>query len=321
MKHFTKKLLVCIISVMLIAGVTPVYADPIDDLKDAVSSFRDINDQTPEWISEAVGYVSQLGIMNGMTPEYFGVAENLSRTQFAVILYRIMLSPAVTAANPFSDIEAGKWYTDAVLWAAEKGIVTGYEDGRFGPADNITREQMAAMLFRFADYIGLDTSKRADLSSFPDASDVSPWALDAIQWAVGIGMIKGDQGRINPQGSVNRAVCATMIMRFIKSFLPDLNGIIDNIGVLPAVDEDLIPDDVQDLIPHDIQDLIPDDVQDLIPEDIQDLIPEDISDIPSVSVQDFTPDNIGVLPAIDADSVSDAISGIVQDASGLLDCA
>lgn len=102
------------------------------------------------------------------------------------------------------------------MWTKESGVISGYEDGRFAPADEITREQMALMMFRYAKYLQQDTSKREDLSGFPDMDRVSGFAREAVEWAVGEGLITGDQGRINPQETAERGQCAMIIMRFMK---------------------------------------------------------------------------------------------------------
>ena len=112
------------------------------------------------------------------------------------------------------------WYTSPILWAAKEGVVTGYENGNFGPADRITREQMAVMMYRYANAKGYDTEYKADFSRYQDSVYVSSFAQDAMCWAVGNGIITGtDHGtRLNPQGYANRAECATIIMRFCEMY-------------------------------------------------------------------------------------------------------
>lgn len=128
-------------------------------------------------------------------------------------------SPAVSgAANPFEDVPAGKYYTNAVLWAADHKIVNGKSENRFAPDDNVTREQIAAILYRYAQSKGYGTEKTADLSAFPDAAEVSAYAGTALSWANAEGLITGtkagDRILLDPDGSATRAQVATILMRF-----------------------------------------------------------------------------------------------------------
>lgn len=168
------------------------------------------------WYFDYVQYVSDNGIMTGLDETYFGVTEELSRAQFAMILYRLAGEPEVAYEEVFSDVGENEWYTDAVLWAGKTGVVTGYLDTQtFGPANPISREELATMIFRFERSQGIDTASDADLSKFPDAGTVSDFALDAMKWAVGNKIITGDGGRLNPQNHTDRACCATMITRYL----------------------------------------------------------------------------------------------------------
>lgn len=171
-----------------------------------------------DWFYQAVKYVSNAGIMNGMTSDRFGYGDILSRAQFVTILHRMQGEPKMEYSNVFSDVADGEFYTNAVMWAklSGSGVVEGYEDGTFGPADAITREQLVLMMYRYAASLGQDVSARADLSTYSDAGSVSGFAKEAMKWAVATGVIQGDQGRINPQGKAIRAECATIIMRFME---------------------------------------------------------------------------------------------------------
>lgn len=172
-----------------------------------------------DWYYDATDYVFSRKIMTGMNRKEFGPGVTLSRAQFATILYRMQEEPAVEYnGDVFPDVGDGQFYTYPAMWAKGTGVISGYEDGRFGPADTITREQMAVMMFRYANMLELDTSVRGDTSEFPDAGSVSSFADEAVQWAVGKELIRGDQNRINPQGSAERAQCATIIMRFMESY-------------------------------------------------------------------------------------------------------
>ena len=169
-----------------------------------VDAFRDVI--SGGWYYDYVKYVYDRGIMTGMNGRYFGVAENLKRAQFATIIYRIAGSPKVKYEPVFWDVPDGTFYTSAAIWAQMNDIITGYtSDGSFGGGDDITREQMATIMFRYAQHCGYDTSQRGDISMYPDATNVSGFASEAMQWASAIGLIKGDNGMLNPQGS--QVVC------------------------------------------------------------------------------------------------------------------
>lgn len=171
------------------------------------------------WYTDAVAYVYRHDLMAGYGENLFGPDDHLSRAQLCQILYNKEGRPAVTGSSAFTDVADGAWYADAVTWAAENGIVGGYGGGLFGPEDNITREQLAAILYRYAQTKGYDTASGADLSAYGDASDVSSWAIPAMQWACGTGVIMGvTESTLLPQGSATRAQVATMLMRFCEYY-------------------------------------------------------------------------------------------------------
>lgn len=176
--------------------------------------YMDVNES--DWHYSYVKDVFEKGLMTGLNETTFGPNQELVRAQFAVILWRMAGSPKAEYSNKFKDVSQGAFFTDAVMWASENGIVTGYTDGsgNFGSNDKITREQLATMLYRFAEKMGLDTSNTIDSGTFPDGNKVSDFAIEGIEWCLGSGIITGDGGNINPGGNVNRAVCATMISRF-----------------------------------------------------------------------------------------------------------
>jgi hypothetical protein len=181
--------------------------------------FVDVSED--DWFYDAVYYNYFAGTMTGLNKDHFGPAQSLARAQFAVILYRMNDTPEVDYEAIFPDVEDDVWYTDAILWAADTGVVTGYTDtGKFGPADLINREQMAVMMYRYASYKGYESDESADISGYADAGKVSAFAKDAMEWAVGNGIISGkNEGTIlDPQGNATRAECATIIMRFIEKF-------------------------------------------------------------------------------------------------------
>ena len=187
--------------------------------KKILTMFTDV--KTSDWYYDAVTYVYENGLMTGLNTTTFGPGEALSRAQFAVILHRMNGTPEAAHTANFPDVADNTWYTDAVLWANSIGVVNGYSDtGKFGPGDNITREQMALMMYRYANHMGYDTSVKADFGKFKDAARVSSFAAEAMKWAVGNGIITGKNNgtTIDPQGNAARAECATIIMRFMEKY-------------------------------------------------------------------------------------------------------
>ena len=169
------------------------------------------------WYHEYVDYVIENGLMYGIADDRFGPDVTTSRAMIVTILYRLEGSPAVSGANPFDDVEEGSWYADAVAWAEANEIVEGYGNRQFGPTDPITREQMAAIMFRYSKFKGYDTSKTADLSVFTDNTTVSDWAVPAMKWAVAEGLIAGrTTTTLVPRGNATRAEAAAILMRYIE---------------------------------------------------------------------------------------------------------
>ena len=169
------------------------------------------------WYHEYTDYVLCKGLMNGMGGDIFAPNGETSRAMLTTILYRMAGSPAVTGEMPFADVAAGQWYSDAILWAAQNDVVLGYVDGNFGPMDTITREQIAAMFFRFAELKGMDTSKAADLASYKDAATVGAWATDYVEWAVSVGLMKGRAAdTLAPAAGTTRAETAALLERWCE---------------------------------------------------------------------------------------------------------
>lgn len=182
-----------------------------------VDAFWDVHKEG--WYYPYVEYMYDRGIMTGLNSHLFGVEENLARAQFATTVHRLAGSPEVGYESLFSDVSEGLFYTTPAIWAHKNGIMTGYDaDGRFGGTDDITREQMAAILYRYAQSNGWNVSEREDLGSFPDAGNVQEFATESMQWAVAVGLIQGDQGRLNPQGSASRVHCAAILTRFMQHY-------------------------------------------------------------------------------------------------------
>lgn len=180
----------------------------------------DYADDVPvgSWYYNAVEYMYKNGMMSGVSPTSFGPNANLSRAMLAQVLYNLEGKPAATGA-PFQDVAPGQWYANAVAWAAENGIVSGYGNGRFGPNDPITREQLATILHRYASKKGYDTSASASLSGFSDSASVSGYAQEALSWAVGAKLVSGmGNNALNPAGTATRAQVATILMRFCENF-------------------------------------------------------------------------------------------------------
>lgn len=176
--------------------------------------FVDISEK--EWYYSYLEYVYEEDIMMGLTPTRFAPSDSLCRAQFATIIHRLENEPEAQFTDVFSDISDGQYYTIPVMWASREdvGILTGYDSGEFGPADTLTREQLVTILYRYMQYLGLDTSARADLSIYPDSDEVSEFAKEAMEWAVEKKLIEGDKGMLVPFGGANRAECAALIMRF-----------------------------------------------------------------------------------------------------------
>ncbi|MDR2355249.1 MAG: S-layer homology domain-containing protein [Clostridiales Family XIII bacterium] len=169
------------------------------------------------WFYDAVKYVYDKGLFTGVSSGTFSPDTSMNRAMMVTVLYRLAGSPAADTDGAFNDVTDGSWYAEAVNWAANSGVASGYGDGRFGPLDNITREQLAAMLLRFAGLTGSAAQVNADLDRFDDAADISPWATDAMRWAVGTGLIQGtDAGLLNPRREATRAELATIVARYCE---------------------------------------------------------------------------------------------------------
>ena len=206
-KGLTKK----ITSVKLDANTTvyakwteaPVSGLPFGDVKSA------------DWFYNDVKYVYEKGMMAGTAADVFAPNATTTRAMIVTILYRLEGSPAVTGTSSFVDVPAGQWYTDAVNWAAANQIVKGTSATTFAPNDSITREQMAAILYRYAQYKGYDVTKKADLSGYSDNGQVSAYAKDALAWANAAKLINGvTNTTLAPQGNATRAQVSAILHRF-----------------------------------------------------------------------------------------------------------
>ena len=182
-----------------------------------VNPFTDISEK--DWFYGDVMFVYENGLMLGTSKTLFSPHGTATRGMMATILWRMEGSPAPKGKNSFTDVEAGKWYADAITWTAENGIFAGYGKDKFGPDDPITREQLAAIFYRYADYKGYDLTVKGNLDKFKDADKITDYAKTAMQWAVGSGLMKGKSGNLlDPQGTATRAEIAAMLHRFIEKY-------------------------------------------------------------------------------------------------------
>ena len=190
---------------------TPTTPDkPTDGFK-----FTDVSRN--DWFYGDVSYVYENGIMDGVSAETFAPNATLTRGMIVTILYRMENKPAVTGASKFTDVDANEWYGAPVAWAAGNGIVTGYSETTFGPNDPVTREQLAAILYRYAVYKGMSAvTLEQNLSRFTDADQISAYAVPAMNWAVGKGLINGADGKLSPKASATRAQVAAIIHRYLE---------------------------------------------------------------------------------------------------------
>ena len=190
----------------------------IPGIIDAIGDSMRFDDVTKgDWFYKDVEYVYNEGIMDGVSKREFAPNETLTRAMIVKILYRIEGEPAGYRSSDFNDVESGRWYTGAVAWAAEKEIVKGYGNGKFGPNDPVTREQLAAILYRYTQYKGWSTAAASgNLDGFKDAASVSSYAVDAMNWAVDEGLLKGANNKLSPKSNATRAQVAAIIHRYLK---------------------------------------------------------------------------------------------------------
>lgn len=186
------------------------------DYMDEPGMFLPFTDVTNHWAYSAIKRVYTRGWMVGMDEKTFAPDQQLSRAMLAVILYAMAGEPAVTGESPFTDVPAGCWYTDAIVWAAQNGIVCGFGDGTFRPNEAVTRAQAAVMLYGYAAFTGADVTARADLSAYSDAGQIPSWAMDAMQWANARRLIVGrDSSHLVPDGKTTRAEMAAILSAYI----------------------------------------------------------------------------------------------------------
>ena len=184
---------------------------------------------TEEWYHPYVDYAVTHGLFNGTSENTFEPEGAMTRAMLVTVLWRYEGKPEA-GVNTFSDVPDNQWYAEAVAWAAAKGVVNGVGDSRFDPEGKISREQIATILFRYAEQKGIGVNKRSDLNEFPDGAKVESWAKDAVQWAVMEKIIVGSDGKLLPQGNATRAQVATILMRLIENIIAPDNSNSDESG-------------------------------------------------------------------------------------------
>lgn len=185
----------------------------------AAKAFAGYDDVKPgAWYYDAVAYITEKGLMGSTGGNRFLPETNMTRAMLVTVLYRLDGSPAVSTDSSFTDVPTGQWYTDAVKWASANKIIDGYGNGLFGTNDSVTRQQIAAILYRYGALKNYDTAKKADLTAYTDVSEIADWAQDGIAWANAAGLITGrTETTLAPGGTASRAEVATMLMRFCEN--------------------------------------------------------------------------------------------------------
>lgn len=209
------------VTVTTAALPTPIKP-AVDNTKPASDSkpklpFTDVS--TSDWFYSDVMFVYENGLFSGTDSRSFSPNASMTRAMLVTVLYRLEGEPAGTGSSSFSDVSSGSYYEKAVAWAAANGIVTGTGSTSFSPDAKVTREQLAAILYRYAQYKKLDTDAGAKLDSFSDAGNVSGYASEALSWAVSEGLINGASGRLTPKGDATRAQVAAILHRFVENVM------------------------------------------------------------------------------------------------------
>lgn len=209
-----KRLLSLALALCLVCSLLPGTA-----LAAGENPFTDVS--ASHWAHDDITYVYENDLMNGTDGSLFSPESTTTRAQVVTVLYRLAGQPAADWENPFWDVPASAWFHDAVTWAWENDITGGVSSTHFGAGNAVTREQLAAFLYRYAQDQGYDTSARADLSGYSDAGLVSSYATEALSWANATGLITGTTGTtLSPQGSATRAQVATILSRFCQDVIP-----------------------------------------------------------------------------------------------------
>ena len=197
------------------SGTTTTPTTPANPVPDKAMSFTDV--KSNDWYYSSVRYAYDNGLFSGVSHDSFGPGDSMDRSMLVTVLHSLDGKPAAGKGG-FTDVADGAWYANAVAWAAEHGIVSGVSDSAFAPNGAITREQLAVMLYRYAQYKGYDVSKTADLSGYADQGSISDWAAQAVQWACGSGLMTGRSANsLAPAGTLTRAEAATMLKAFCEN--------------------------------------------------------------------------------------------------------
>lgn len=207
-KRLLALLLALCLAVAMLPGAALAAGTPFHDVKPG------------QWYSDAVSYVYNNGLMSGTGATSFGLGTPTNRGMITTILYSLADKPAVSGSVNFSDVSPNAYYAKAVQWASQEGVIKGLGNNRFGPNSPVSREQLAVMLYSFANYMGADTSKTLDLRHFSDYSRIDSWAIKPMQWAYCMGLLTGKQGnRIDPRGNATRSEVAVILYSFCEKVL------------------------------------------------------------------------------------------------------
>lgn len=219
-----RKALSILLVLALVLGCVPVA------FAENVAGFTDV--QEDSWFADAVRFAVNNQLFNGTTDTTFSPDANMTRGMLVTVLHRLAGKPEL-GENTFTDVGIDAYYADAVAWASQLGIVKGDGDGTFRPEDNVSREEAAVILQRYAASISYATPETTSLREFSDAASVSEWATQSLSWAVACGIIKGIDGAIVPQGSASRAQVATVLMRFVVKISDPFGAFLADEGYMP----------------------------------------------------------------------------------------
>lgn len=197
--------------------ITATFVEINVDQEKITMPFYDISENA--WYYNAVKYVYENDMMQGLSDTEFAPTLPMNRAMIVTVLHRLENTPVTTGTNQFADVESNQWYTEAVQWAFENGIVSGYSNTKFAPIDSVTREQLAVILYNYSNHKGCNIKVVGDLKKFKDADCISDWAKNAISWSVGVGLISGKNDNIlDPIGTATRAEVAQILMNYCKIF-------------------------------------------------------------------------------------------------------
>ena len=223
-----KRILSMLLCLVMVFGLLPGQAIAVGNLP-----FNDV--KVTSWFYDEVKYVYENGLMTGTSDTTFSPNGTTTRGMVVTILWRLDGEPDSTEMR-FADVAAGRYYTDAVMWASSNNIAGGHGDGNFGPNDPITREQLAVILYRYAHHKGYDVSGEADLSAFTDRDTTSDYAVNAMAWANDTGLITGvTDTTLAPLGNATRAQVAAILMRFCEGVVKAIDGVDDEINEEPDI--------------------------------------------------------------------------------------